>query len=81
MDPVEVSGSDPRHTGTYRCGYTNQSLEHLDTWIHLYVKGKIMDPMEPNTLCLNLSPHIHQSFIKTRSWLMSDVMFIKAEID
>nr|XP_040037585.1 macrophage colony-stimulating factor 1 receptor 2 isoform X2 [Gasterosteus aculeatus aculeatus] len=37
QDPVVVSGSDPRHTGTYYCGYINQSLEHLDTWIHLYV--------------------------------------------
>lgn len=40
-DLVEVRRSDPRHTGTYRCGYTNQSLKHLDTWIHLYVKGKV----------------------------------------
>ncbi|XP_015257023.1 PREDICTED: macrophage colony-stimulating factor 1 receptor 2-like [Cyprinodon variegatus] len=31
--------ADPRHTGTYNCGYANQSLSHLDTWIHLYVKG------------------------------------------
>ncbi|CAN9501225.1 unnamed protein product [Ophioblennius macclurei] len=34
---LEVRKSNPRHTGTYRCGYTNQSLEHLNTWIHLYV--------------------------------------------
>lgn len=32
--------ADPRHTGTYNCRYANQSLSHLDTWIHLYVKGK-----------------------------------------
>ncbi|XP_074484131.1 macrophage colony-stimulating factor 1 receptor 2-like isoform X2 [Sebastes fasciatus] len=37
LDPLVVKKSDPRHTGTYRCGYTNRSLEHLDTWIHLYV--------------------------------------------
>ncbi|XP_040005679.1 macrophage colony-stimulating factor 1 receptor 2 isoform X2 [Xiphias gladius] len=37
-DPLEVKSSEPRHTGTYRCGYTTQSLEHLDTWIHLYIK-------------------------------------------
>ncbi|XP_070839903.1 macrophage colony-stimulating factor 1 receptor 2 [Chaetodon trifascialis] len=42
-NPLEVRRSDPRHTGTYRCGYTNQSLEHLDTWIHLFVK----DPADP----------------------------------
>uniref|UniRef100_A0A3Q3WWH0 receptor protein-tyrosine kinase n=1 Tax=Mola mola TaxID=94237 RepID=A0A3Q3WWH0_MOLML len=46
VDPVEVSRSDPRHTGTYRCGYTNQSLQHLDTWIHLYVK----DPADPSSV-------------------------------
>lgn len=40
LDPVEVRRSDPRHTGTYRCGYTNQSLEHLDTWVHLYFTGE-----------------------------------------
>ncbi|XP_068436076.1 macrophage colony-stimulating factor 1 receptor 2 isoform X2 [Clinocottus analis] len=39
LEPVEVRRSDPRHTGTYRCGYVNQSLDHLDTWIHLYVKN------------------------------------------
>ncbi|XP_028450580.1 macrophage colony-stimulating factor 1 receptor 2 [Perca flavescens] len=37
-NPVEVPSSNPRHTGTYRCGYTNQSLQHLHTWVHLYVK-------------------------------------------
>lgn len=41
IDPIDVQMADPRHTGTYRCGYTNQSLEHLSTWIHLYVKGNI----------------------------------------
>ncbi|XP_035522659.1 macrophage colony-stimulating factor 1 receptor 2-like [Morone saxatilis] len=45
-DLVEVRRADPRHTGTYRCGYTNQSLEHLDTWIHLYVK----DPADPSSV-------------------------------
>ncbi|KAM7373802.1 hypothetical protein PAMP_006505 [Pampus punctatissimus] len=42
-DPVKVNRSDVRHTGTYRCGYTNQSLVHLDIWIHLYVS----DPSNP----------------------------------
>ncbi|XP_071362235.1 macrophage colony-stimulating factor 1 receptor 2 isoform X2 [Trachinotus anak] len=42
-DPVVVNSSVPRHTGTYRCGYTTQGLEHLDTWIHLYIK----DPTNP----------------------------------
>ncbi|XP_054481705.1 macrophage colony-stimulating factor 1 receptor 2-like [Anoplopoma fimbria] len=46
LDPVEVKRSDPRHTGTYRCGYIDQSLEHLDTWIHLYVK----DPADPSSV-------------------------------
>lgn len=41
VDPIDVQRADPRHTGTYRCGYTNQSLEHLSTWIHLYVKGNM----------------------------------------
>ncbi|XP_044078450.1 macrophage colony-stimulating factor 1 receptor 2 isoform X2 [Siniperca chuatsi] len=45
-DPVEVRRSDPRHTGTYHCGYTNQSLKHLDTWIHLYIK----DPADPSSV-------------------------------
>ncbi|KAK9537075.1 hypothetical protein VZT92_006811 [Zoarces viviparus] len=36
QNPVEVRKSHPRNTGTYSCGYTNQSLKHLDTWIHLY---------------------------------------------
>lgn len=40
-DPLIISRSDPRHTGTYRCGYTNQSFEHLSTWIHLYVTGNM----------------------------------------
>ncbi|TNM84402.1 hypothetical protein fugu_008580 [Takifugu bimaculatus] len=46
VDPIDVQRADPRHTGTYRCGYTNQSLEHLSTWIHLYVK----DPADPSTV-------------------------------
>lgn len=41
VGPIDVQRADPRHTGTYRCGYTNQSLEHLSTWIHLYVKGNV----------------------------------------
>ncbi|KAM6983423.1 macrophage colony-stimulating factor 1 receptor 2 [Tautogolabrus adspersus] len=45
-NPVEVKKSDPRHTGTYSCGYTKQSLEHLVTWIHLYVK----DPAHPSNM-------------------------------
>ncbi|KAK2827898.1 hypothetical protein Q5P01_018932 [Channa striata] len=45
-NPIEVRNSNPRHTGTYRCGYTNNSLGHLDTWIHLYVK----DPGDPSTV-------------------------------
>ncbi|XP_037604917.1 macrophage colony-stimulating factor 1 receptor 2-like isoform X1 [Sebastes umbrosus] len=46
LDPLVVKKSDPRHTGTYRCGYTNRSLEHLDTWIHLYVT----DPAVPSSV-------------------------------
>uniref|UniRef100_A0A3B3C3R4 receptor protein-tyrosine kinase n=1 Tax=Oryzias melastigma TaxID=30732 RepID=A0A3B3C3R4_ORYME len=30
-----VKSANPRHTGTYTCGYTNQSLEHLNTSFHL----------------------------------------------
>ncbi|XP_053296784.1 macrophage colony-stimulating factor 1 receptor 2 [Pleuronectes platessa] len=44
-DVVEVRSSVPRHTGTYRCGYTDRSLEHLNTWIHLY----ITDPSDPSS--------------------------------
>ncbi|XP_042070960.1 macrophage colony-stimulating factor 1 receptor 2 isoform X3 [Haplochromis burtoni] len=36
-DPVEVIRATPRHTGTYTCRYTNESLAHLNSWIHLYV--------------------------------------------
>ncbi|XP_073335314.1 macrophage colony-stimulating factor 1 receptor 2 [Pagrus major] len=46
QDLVQVQKSNPRHTGTYRCGYTNRSLEHLYTWIHLYVK----DPARPSSV-------------------------------
>uniref|UniRef100_A0A8C2WZ46 receptor protein-tyrosine kinase n=1 Tax=Cyclopterus lumpus TaxID=8103 RepID=A0A8C2WZ46_CYCLU len=46
LEPVEVKRSDPRHTGTYRCGYVNKSLDQLDTWIHLYVK----DPADALTV-------------------------------
>ncbi|XP_061658341.1 macrophage colony-stimulating factor 1 receptor 2 isoform X1 [Syngnathoides biaculeatus] len=35
---LEVESAKPRHTGTYRCTYTNSSLEHLHTSVHLYVK-------------------------------------------
>ncbi|KAM9728608.1 macrophage colony-stimulating factor 1 receptor 2-like isoform 2-T2 [Menidia menidia] len=42
---VEVKGAGPRHTGTYRCGYSTQGLEHLHTWVHLYVS----DPAQPST--------------------------------
>lgn len=44
-DPVEIRQAKPRHTGTYTCRYSNQSLEHLNTWIHLYVK----DPRDHRT--------------------------------
>uniref|UniRef100_A0A3B3DGK6 receptor protein-tyrosine kinase n=1 Tax=Oryzias melastigma TaxID=30732 RepID=A0A3B3DGK6_ORYME len=36
----QFKSANPRHTGTYTCGYTNQSLEHLNTSFHLYIKGK-----------------------------------------
>uniref|UniRef100_A0A669BQK5 receptor protein-tyrosine kinase n=1 Tax=Oreochromis niloticus TaxID=8128 RepID=A0A669BQK5_ORENI len=36
-DPVEVKRATRRHTGTYTCRYTNESLAHLNSWIHLYV--------------------------------------------
>uniref|UniRef100_A0A3Q1H891 Immunoglobulin domain-containing protein n=1 Tax=Acanthochromis polyacanthus TaxID=80966 RepID=A0A3Q1H891_9TELE len=39
-NPVQVSRADPRHTGTYCCRYTNHSLEHMHTWIHLYITGE-----------------------------------------
>ncbi|XP_051793853.1 macrophage colony-stimulating factor 1 receptor 2 [Acanthochromis polyacanthus] len=45
-NPVQVSRADPRHTGTYRCRYTNHSLEHMHTWIHLY----ITDPSDPSSV-------------------------------
>uniref|UniRef100_A0A3B3C0D1 receptor protein-tyrosine kinase n=1 Tax=Oryzias melastigma TaxID=30732 RepID=A0A3B3C0D1_ORYME len=41
-----VKSANPRHTGTYTCGYTNQSLEHLNTSFHLYIK----DPSDPSTV-------------------------------
>uniref|UniRef100_A0A1A8N271 receptor protein-tyrosine kinase n=2 Tax=Nothobranchius pienaari TaxID=704102 RepID=A0A1A8N271_9TELE len=46
QDSLKVMEADPRHTGTYRCSYTNQSLEHLNTWIHLY----ITDPADPSSV-------------------------------
>ncbi|XP_061754952.1 macrophage colony-stimulating factor 1 receptor 2 isoform X1 [Nerophis ophidion] len=36
--PAQDGVLEVRHTGTYRCSYVNQSLEHLHTQIHLYVK-------------------------------------------
>lgn len=36
LEGVKVKSKD---TGTYNCRYTNQSLSHLHTWIHLFVKG------------------------------------------
>ncbi|KAM4619751.1 macrophage colony-stimulating factor 1 receptor 2 [Polymixia lowei] len=36
-DTLSVSLSDPRHTGTYRCGSQNHSLSHLDSWLHIYI--------------------------------------------
>uniref|UniRef100_A0A3Q1IJ69 receptor protein-tyrosine kinase n=1 Tax=Anabas testudineus TaxID=64144 RepID=A0A3Q1IJ69_ANATE len=38
LNPIKVVNSHPRHTGTYRCKYINESLGHLHTWIHLYVR-------------------------------------------
>ncbi|XP_072230619.1 macrophage colony-stimulating factor 1 receptor 2-like [Leuresthes tenuis] len=46
MEPLVIRRAEPRHTGTYRCGYTNQSLEHLNSWIHLY----ITDPADSSTV-------------------------------
>ncbi|KAG7515729.1 macrophage colony-stimulating factor 1 receptor 2-like [Solea senegalensis] len=40
-DLLEVTRSVPRHTGTYRCGYSAHNLRHLNTWIHLYVKDPV----------------------------------------
>ncbi|XP_029956304.1 macrophage colony-stimulating factor 1 receptor 2-like isoform X1 [Salarias fasciatus] len=34
---LEVRQSNPRHTGTYTCGYSDPTLKHLNSWIHLYV--------------------------------------------
>ncbi|CAJ1063162.1 macrophage colony-stimulating factor 1 receptor 2-like [Xyrichtys novacula] len=45
-NPLRVQKSEPRYTGTYSCGYTNQSLEHRVTWVHLYVK----DPADPSSV-------------------------------
>ncbi|XP_047463799.1 macrophage colony-stimulating factor 1 receptor 2 isoform X2 [Mugil cephalus] len=45
QNPVKVMRSDPRHTGTYICRYTNRSLEHLNSWVHLYVS----DPDDPSS--------------------------------
>ncbi|XP_034746784.1 macrophage colony-stimulating factor 1 receptor 2-like [Etheostoma cragini] len=54
-NPVEVRSSNPRHTGTYRCGYKNQSLDHLHTWVHLYVKDAA-DPSSVFVVPRNLPP-------------------------
>ncbi|XP_029029920.1 macrophage colony-stimulating factor 1 receptor 2 [Betta splendens] len=40
---IKIRKSEPRHTGTYNCSYTNKSLGSLHTWIHIYVK----DPLHP----------------------------------
>uniref|UniRef100_A0A671TN42 receptor protein-tyrosine kinase n=1 Tax=Sparus aurata TaxID=8175 RepID=A0A671TN42_SPAAU len=58
QDLVQVPRSNPKHTGTYRCGYSNQSLEHLYTWIHLYVK----DPARPNSVFVTSRrpPHVKE---------------------
>ncbi|XP_026166095.1 macrophage colony-stimulating factor 1 receptor 2 isoform X2 [Mastacembelus armatus] len=57
-NPLEVKSSDPRHTGTYRCVYINQSLGHLETWIHLYVK----DATDPSSVFVTprRSPEIEE---------------------
>lgn len=48
-NPLEIKKSDPRHTGTYTCGYANQSLSHLNVWMHLYVNGRTNgDPSSPS---------------------------------
>ncbi|XP_075343343.1 macrophage colony-stimulating factor 1 receptor 2-like isoform X1 [Odontesthes bonariensis] len=40
MALLDIRWAEPRHTGTYRCGYTNGSLEHLSSWIHLYITDR-----------------------------------------
>ncbi|XP_053188038.1 macrophage colony-stimulating factor 1 receptor 2 [Scomber japonicus] len=45
---LEFPSSKAKNTGTYRCGYTNRSLEHLDTWVHLYVKDPSNVFVTPN---------------------------------
>ncbi|XP_061608650.1 macrophage colony-stimulating factor 1 receptor 2 [Phyllopteryx taeniolatus] len=45
----------PRHTGTYRCAYTNRSLEHLHASVHLYIK----DPLDPTSVFV--APHFTPS--------------------
>ncbi|XP_037323625.2 macrophage colony-stimulating factor 1 receptor 2 isoform X2 [Pungitius pungitius] len=59
QDPVVVSRSDPRHTGTYYCRYINQNLEHLDTWIHLYVTNSA-DPSSVFVTPFILSPSVEE---------------------
>ncbi|XP_041863683.1 macrophage colony-stimulating factor 1 receptor 2 isoform X2 [Melanotaenia boesemani] len=43
LNPLEIKHAVPKYTGTYTCRYSNHSLEHLSTWIHLYFK-KPADP-------------------------------------
>lgn len=43
-NPLRVNISVSKHTGTYRCGYTSEGLNHLDSWIHLFIKGKTFTP-------------------------------------
>ncbi|XP_061595246.1 macrophage colony-stimulating factor 1 receptor 2 [Cololabis saira] len=45
-DVLEVKRAGPRHTGMYGCEYTNKSLGHLTTWIHLFVT----DLTQPSTV-------------------------------
>nr|XP_061801262.1 macrophage colony-stimulating factor 1 receptor 2-like [Nerophis lumbriciformis] len=35
---LQVFRANPRHTGTYRCAYTNSTLKHLHATVHLYIK-------------------------------------------
>ncbi|KAM9348481.1 macrophage colony-stimulating factor 1 receptor 2 [Symphorus nematophorus] len=58
QDLVRVERLETRHTGTYRCQYTNQSLEYLHTWIHLYVK----DPADASSVFV--TPYISNPAVK-----------------
>ncbi|XP_056140403.1 macrophage colony-stimulating factor 1 receptor 2 [Lampris incognitus] len=37
-DTLVIPAAEPRHTGTYHCGYRNQSLAHLESWVHIYIR-------------------------------------------